>query len=126
MARLRAGMRAVALHDELSRQHQGSRQLNEQLTSLNQRLEKLAITDDLTGLYNRRQAMHRLEEHWAMCDRYQRPVAVVMLDIDHFKQINDAYGHAAGDAVLRGVADMLRECVREHRHASAGSAARSS
>ena len=82
-------------------QHRGSRQLNEQLTSFNKRLEKLAITDDLTGLYNRRQAMHRLEEHWALCERYQRPVAVVSLDIDHFKQINDQYGHAGGDAVLR-------------------------
>jgi putative two-component system response regulator len=112
MARLRAGLRAVALHDELTKKHQGSRQLNEQLTNLNHRLEKLAITDDLTGLYNRRQAMHRLEEHWAMCDRYQRPLAVVSLDIDHFKQINDRYGHSAGDAVLREVADILRECIR--------------
>jgi putative two-component system response regulator len=112
MARLRAGLRAVALYDELTERHQGSRQLNEQLTSLNHRLEKLAITDDLTGLYNRRQAMHRLDEHWAMCDRYQRPLAVVSIDIDHFKQINDLHGHSAGDVVLRGVADILRECVR--------------
>ena len=111
-ARLRAGLRAVALHDELLQRHQGSRQLNEQLTSLNHRLEKLAITDDLTGLYNRRQAMHRLEEHWAMSDRYQRPLAVVSIDIDHFKQVNDLYGHSAGDVVLRGVADIFRECVR--------------
>jgi two-component system cell cycle response regulator len=112
MARLRAGLRAVALHDELSQRHQGSRQMNEQLTSLNHRLEKLAITDDLTGLYNRRQAMHRLEEHWSMCDRYQRPLALVSIDIDLFKQVNDTYGHNAGDVVLRGVADILRECVR--------------
>jgi putative two-component system response regulator len=112
MARLRAGLRAVALHDELSERHQGSRQMNEQLTNLNHRLEKLAITDDLTGLYNRRQAMHRLEEHWSMCDRYQRPLALVSIDIDLFKQVNDTYGHSAGDVVLKGVADILRECVR--------------
>jgi putative two-component system response regulator len=112
MARIRTGLRAIGLYDELARQHRGSRQLNEQLTSFNKRLEKLAITDDLTGLYNRRQAMHRLEEHWALCERYSRPVAVVSLDIDHFKQINDAYGHAGGDAVLRRIADILRECVR--------------
>ena len=111
-ARLRAGMRAVALHDELSRQNQGSQQLNEQLTNLNQRLQKLAITDDLTGLFNRRQAMHRLEEHWALCNRYQRPVSVVLIDIDHFKQINDVHGHGVGDGVLRNVADILRNCVR--------------
>jgi putative two-component system response regulator len=112
MARIRTGLRAIGLYDELARQHRGSRQLNEQLTSFNKRLEKLAITDDLTGLYNRRQAMHRLEEHWALCERYQRPVAVVSLDIDHFKQINDAYGHAGGDTVLRRIADILRQCVR--------------
>jgi putative two-component system response regulator len=112
MARLHTGIRAIALYDELSRQHRGSRQLNEQLTTFNRRLEKLAITDDLTGLYNRRQAMHRLEEHWSLCERYQRPVAVVSLDIDHFKQINDQHGHACGDTVLRTVADILRMCVR--------------
>jgi putative two-component system response regulator len=112
MARLRAGTRAIALQDELSRQNQGSQQLNEQLTSLNHRLQKLAITDDLTSLYNRRQAMHRLEEHWALCHRYQRPVAVVALDIDHFKQVNDKFGHSAGDVVLKTVAELLRKCVR--------------
>ncbi len=112
LARLRAGLRAVALYGEISDRHKGSRQMNEQLTDLNIRLERLAITDDLTGLYNRRQAVHRLEEHWALCERYQRPVSVVSLDIDHFKEINDTFGHSAGDVVLRGVADAMRECVR--------------
>jgi two-component system cell cycle response regulator len=112
LARLRAGLRAVELYSEISNRHQGSRLLNEQLNDLNQRLERLAITDDLTGLYNRRQAMHRLEEHWALCERYQRPVSLVSIDIDHFKQINDAYGHSAGDTVLKGVAEALRDCIR--------------
>jgi putative two-component system response regulator len=112
MARLQSGMRAVTLYDELNKRNQGSRKLNEQLMSLNNRLESLAITDDLTGLYNRRQAMSRLEEHWALSDRYQRPVSVVSLDIDHFKHINDVYGHPAGDSVLREVAVILRRCVR--------------
>jgi putative two-component system response regulator len=112
MARLRAGLRAVALYDEISQRHQGSRQLNEQLTNLNHRLEKLAITDDLTGLYNRRQAMHRLEEHWSMSDQQRRPISIVSIDVDHFKQVNDLHGHNVGDRVLQGVADVLRECVR--------------
>jgi putative two-component system response regulator len=112
LTRLRAGLRAVALYGEISDKHRGSRQLNEQLNDLNQRLERLAITDDLTGLYNRRQAMHRLEEHWALCDRYQRSVAIVSIDIDNFKQINDAHGHSAGDVVLQGVADAMRQSVR--------------
>ncbi|MBV8781789.1 MAG: response regulator [Phycisphaerae bacterium] len=112
MARLRAGLRAVALYDEISQRHQGSRRLNEQLTNLNHRLEKLAITDDLTGLYNRRQAMHRLEEHWAMCDRERRAMSVISIDVDHFKNVNDRYGHSVGDQVLQGVATVLKECVR--------------
>jgi putative two-component system response regulator len=112
MARLRAGLRAVSLHDKIAEQHQGSRKMNEQLTNLNQKLEKLAITDDLTGLYNRREAMHRLEEQWTLGDQYVRPITIISLDVDHFKQVNDRHGHAAGDAVLRGVADALRGCVR--------------
>jgi len=112
MARLRSAMRAVALYDELSHRDMSSRQLNDQLLSLNRRLENLAITDDLTGLHNRRQGMRRLEEHWSICDRYQRPLAAVSLDLDHFKDINDIYGHAAGDMVLREVAELLKRCVR--------------
>lgn len=112
MARLRSGLRAAAFYDEVLRQTQGSRQLNEQLINLNHRLENLAITDDLTGLYNRREAMRRLEEQWTMSDRYQRPLTVVTLDIDHFKRINDQHGHSAGDMVLREVAVALRSCIR--------------
>jgi putative two-component system response regulator len=111
-ARLRSGMRAVALYNELSNQHQSSQHLNEQLLNLNHRLESLATTDDLTGLHNRRQAMRRLEEHWSMSDRYRRPLAAISLDIDHFKHINDRHGHAAGDMVLREVAEILKRCVR--------------
>jgi diguanylate cyclase (GGDEF)-like protein len=112
MARLRSGLRTAAFYDEVLRQTQGSRQLNEQLMNLNHRLENLAITDDLTGLYNRREAMRRLEEQWSLSDRYQRPLTVVTMDIDHFKQVNDQHGHSAGDMVLREVASVLTNCVR--------------
>jgi putative two-component system response regulator len=112
MARLRSGLRTAAFYDEVLRQTQGSRQLNEQLMNLNHRLENLAITDDLTGLYNRREAMRRLEEQWSLSDRYQRPLTVVTLDIDHFKQVNDQHGHSAGDMVLREVSSVLTGCVR--------------
>ncbi|MGD0542316.1 MAG: response regulator [Tepidisphaeraceae bacterium] len=112
MARLRSGLRMAAFHDEVARQTQGSRQLNDQLTKLNHRLESLAITDDLTGLHNRREAMRRLEEQWSLSDRYLRPLTIVMLDIDHFKPINDQHGYAAGDMVLREVANVLSNCVR--------------
>jgi len=112
MARLRSGLRAAAINEESFRQNLGSRQLTEQLLSLNNRLENLAITDDLTGLYNRREAMRRLEEQWILSDRYQRPLSVVILDIDHFKRVNDVHGHSAGDLVLREVAKTLGACVR--------------
>ncbi|MGD0767321.1 MAG: response regulator [Tepidisphaeraceae bacterium] len=112
MARIRSGLRSAAFHEEVLRQTQGSRQMNEQLISLNSRLESLATTDDLTGLYNRREAIRRLEEQWTTDEGRQRPLEVVILDIDHFKRINDEYGHLAGDQVLREVAQTLRKCVR--------------
>jgi putative two-component system response regulator len=112
LARIRAGLRVVRLHDELARKNQGSKQLNAQLSGLNQRLEKLAITDDLTGLYNRRHAMARLEEQWSLSDRYSRPLTIALLDIDHFKNVNDTFGHAAGDSVLRETSTVLKEYTR--------------
>jgi putative two-component system response regulator len=112
VARIRAGLRVVRLHDNLAKKNQGSNELNKQLSSLNQRLEKLAITDDLTGLYNRRHAMGRLEEQWALADRYSRPLTVALLDVDHFKQVNDTCGHGAGDAVLRQVTQVLKDATR--------------
>jgi putative two-component system response regulator len=112
LARVRSGIRSGKLHDELIRKATGSQALNAQLTQLNSRLEKLAITDELTGLFNRRHAMSRLEEQWALVERYGRPLTIAMIDIDHFKKINDVYGHHAGDAVLRRVAIILREQTR--------------
>jgi putative two-component system response regulator len=112
LARLRSGMRAAAFYEEIARQHQGSRQLNEQLISLNNHLESLAITDDLTGLFNRREAMRRLEEQWSLGDVDRRPITIAILDLDHFKNVNDQYGHSAGDLVLREAAEVMSKCLR--------------
>src|SRR5581483_10503324 len=101
VARVRAGIRTIKLQDGMLRKAAGSQVLNAQLATLNSRLERLATTDELTGLFNRRHAIRRLEEQWELFDRYGRPLTVAMLDIDHFKKINDECGHAAGDAVLR-------------------------
>src|SRR5208283_1100000 len=87
LGRIRSGLRSAAFHEEVLRQTQGSRQMNEQLISLNSRLESLATTDDLTGLHNRREAIRRLEEQWTTDEGRQRPLEVVILDIDHFKRI---------------------------------------
>jgi putative two-component system response regulator len=112
LARVRAGLRATKLHDELMRKNAGSIARSAQLATMNSRLERLSITDELTGLFNRRHAMFRLNEQWAMAERYSRPVSVAMLDIDHFKQINDTYGHDAGDTILRKMGTILREATR--------------
>jgi putative two-component system response regulator len=112
LARVRAGLRNWQLNEELMGKSTGLQALNAQLTSMNRRLEALSITDDLTGLLNRRHAMSRLQEHWALAERYSRPLSVAMVDLDHFKQINDTYGHEAGDVILRRVAEILRDQTR--------------
>jgi diguanylate cyclase (GGDEF)-like protein len=73
---------------------------------------KASLTDSLTGLYNRRFLHQRLEEEMARSRRHGSPLACVMLDIDHFKAINDTHGHATGDSVLRDVAVILRDHIR--------------
>jgi len=75
--------------------------------------QQLAITDALTGLYNRRGLFELGHREVERALRFQRPLAAVMIDIDHFKRVNDRYGHAAGDEVLRVLADRMRSNVRE-------------
>jgi diguanylate cyclase len=70
-------------------------------------------TDPLTGLNNRRGLDDTLSTHLALMNRYQSPFAVAMLDIDHFKQVNDREGHLNGDRVLQQLSRILEECVRE-------------
>jgi diguanylate cyclase (GGDEF)-like protein len=70
-------------------------------------LEHLAREDKLTGLYNRRHFEERLQEECVRAYRYHRPLSLLLGDIDHFKQVNDHYGHAAGDTVLREVSQTL-------------------
>jgi diguanylate cyclase (GGDEF)-like protein len=77
------------------------------ITDLTQKaamLETLATTDPLTGLYNRRHFLDNLDAEWSRFQRYYRSVSVLMLDIDHFKSVNDRYGHAIGDAAIKAVA----------------------
>jgi diguanylate cyclase (GGDEF)-like protein len=75
-------------------------------------LRELAIRDELTGLFNRREMIRALREEMARSRRYRAPMALVLLDIDHFKKVNDTFGHQAGDDVLRWLADLLRENLR--------------
>lgn len=77
------------------------------------RLVRSGITDVLTGLYNRRYLQHRLVDELARARRDNRPLACVMLDVDHFKPVNDHWGHQAGDKVLAQIAQVIREECRE-------------
>jgi diguanylate cyclase (GGDEF)-like protein len=84
----------------------------EELRQTNETLRLLAVSDPLTGLNNRRRFFELAEVEVDRALRYSRPLAIVMFDIDFFKRVNDTYGHTAGDAVLRMVADATRETMR--------------
>ncbi len=75
--------------------------------------QQLAMTDELTQLYNFRYFRQRLREEFSRAERYFHPLSVVMLDIDYFKNYNDSQGHPMGDVVLRDVASLLRDNIRE-------------
>jgi len=94
------------------RVHYRLKVLQDELRDANKRLEALADTDGLTGLFNRRYFDALLLRELQRTARYKTPVGVVLLDIDHFKQVNDTFGHAMGDEVLRNVAKVVMAGVR--------------
>jgi two-component system, cell cycle response regulator len=88
--------------------------MTETLSERSQTLETAALTDPLTGMQNRRYFDSALKEYLAEFRRIDRPVGLMILDLDHFKAINDTHGHDVGDEVLRQVAHCLREFTRFH------------
>lgn len=87
-------------------------QRTQQLENLMRELEILSLTDGLTGIANRRAFEQRLNIEWLRANRYHHPLSIVMMDIDHFKKINDVFGHQTGDEVLQQVAAMLMQAAR--------------
>lgn len=83
------------------------------LASARGRLQELASRDELTGLYNRRHLMDTLDQQQERSKRYSEPFTLCILDLDHFKLINDQHGHSAGDEVLRGFAERVRSQLRK-------------
>lgn len=111
-ARLNAGQRVVRLQQELERDRDEIRHFAAELAISNRRLQEAALTDALTGVPNRRYALERMQQEWAAVVRNHRPLSVMIIDLDDFKPINDAFGHDIGDMVLRQTADALRGALR--------------
>lgn len=88
------------------------KQQSDALKAANAQLAALSVTDELTGLYNRRHLDQRLAEEVALAKRHQFPLSCLMVDVDRFKRINDTFGHQEGDRVLQVVAQVLRESTR--------------
>src|SRR3990172_1302267 len=105
-ARIYACLRTRNIQEEL-------RNKNLQLEELLQKVEKMAITDSLTGLYNRRRFQEAMEKEFHRCHRYKIPLSCLLIDIDHFKLVNDTYGHQTGDAVLSEIGTILMRTFRE-------------
>lgn len=91
-----------------------SKNLQIELVKTKNKLQQLASTDHLTGIYNRRQFYKLAEQELLRCDRSKLPATLVLLDLDHFKQINDTYGHACGDAVLVSFTDRIKGELRSY------------
>lgn len=97
---------------ELVRREQELQRVNAELDATNARLAEISDTDALTGIANRRHFDRRLGDEWARAQRDRQPVALLMVDVDHFKPYNDRHGHPAGDACLRRIAALLQETAR--------------
>lgn len=118
MLMLRARLFAARHHNQLledwDRDRAKLKQFAAELAISNRRLAHAAMTDLLTGLPNRRAGMNSLSKAWAATDRSGEALAVLVLDIDHFKTINDTYGHAIGDTTLRQVAQAIERSARKN------------
>ncbi len=101
-----------ALYAELTRLNNQMLTMQRELEKKNAELERLAFCDTLTGLLNRRAILEKLDEWLRHVRRYRTRLAVAMLDLDHFKLVNDNYGHRVGDRVLADVAAVMRRGIR--------------
>ncbi len=104
-ARVRSMLRLKVLQDGLVA-------ANAHLQDLNEKLKEISITDALTGIYNRGSFDKRLAYEFERARRYKTPLACVLIDVDHFKKVNDSYGHPVGDLLLRELAQLLSSGLR--------------
>lgn len=112
-ARLRAAWHYRQLQESWERDREQLKRFAAELAVTNRRLEHYALTDMLTELPNRRSGMETLAETWSIANRTGQLMAILLIDIDHFKSINDNYGHAIGDKVLVAVSTIIRKIARK-------------
>lgn len=105
-------LRLRALHEQLSATNNKLLAVEVELREKNEELQVLSTTDKLTGVYNRRYLDGELTSAFAYAKRSGKPLSVALFDLDHFKRVNDVYGHAFGDVVLQKFATLVRENVR--------------
>ncbi|WP_417585509.1 diguanylate cyclase [Nitrincola sp.] len=111
-ARLKPAMRMLKRYERWRNDRTELRRIAKELSLSHRQQQLLALTDQLTELPNRRAAMEALDQAWSGSLRSQTPCSLLILDIDHFKDINDNYGHDVGDEVLRAVATILKKNIR--------------
>jgi two-component system cell cycle response regulator len=113
-ARMNSGERIIRFQQKISQDHEVIQKYAARLAAANRKLETMAMTDALTGLPNRRSALNRLKEEVSESLRHKTPLSCIMIDIDHFKLINDGYGHDIGDRVLKKIADIFGTTARSY------------
>lgn len=113
-ARIRGGERLIRYQRTITSDREVIQKYATSLSLANRKLQTVAMTDALTGLPNRRSAMARMKDVVAESSRYSEKLSCIMIDIDHFKQINDTYGHDNGDIVLKEVAHVFSRNARSY------------
>jgi two-component system cell cycle response regulator len=112
LARVRAGQRMIELREQVEADRRDRARQLARMAVLNRKLKTAAMTDILTRLPNRRYAMGRLDQEVATALRSSQPLCAILIDIDHFKSVNDRYGHDVGDRVLQETAEVLKGSIR--------------
>jgi diguanylate cyclase (GGDEF)-like protein len=112
-ARMRAALHYVQLLEAWERDRAQLKQFAAELAITNRKLEHYALTDLLTGLPNRRAGIERLHQAWSAAKRFGQALAVMMVDIDRFKGVNDTHGHAVGDKVLTEIGRLIQATARK-------------
>lgn len=112
-ARFKAATRLIRLQDQAARNQEEVRRTVSEMGILNRKLQTMALEDQLTRLPNRRCGLDHFDKEWSRTTRSEEPMLCMILDIDHFKNVNDTYGHDAGDVVLQKTAAVMNQCMRD-------------